>query len=62
MPFSAARAMLDASIAQVDNKEARMLNVSYHICEVQLIPQQIMDLRKDNGHARYIAYRNSRCE
>jgi len=46
----------------VSTPSSRWLQVDTHICELQLVLQQFHEIKSDEGHQRYIAYRNLRAE
>jgi hypothetical protein len=33
-----------------------------HICELQLVLKEVVEVRTMDGHNRYVAFRNMRCE
>ncbi|EKX46509.1 hypothetical protein GUITHDRAFT_107714 [Guillardia theta CCMP2712] len=47
---------------RVVTERTRELGVAGHVCELQLLVKGFMDLRTTEGHKRYVAYRNLRCE
>jgi hypothetical protein len=47
---------------RIDNEFTRKLGLHLHVCELQLIFKPFMLLRTADGHARYVAFRNKRCE
>ena len=46
----------------IDTAEAKNLGVSGHVCELQLILVKFYELKTEDGHGRYITYRNLRAE
>mmetsp|Transcript_5673 Transcript_5673/g.18249 ORF Transcript_5673/g.18249 Transcript_5673/m.18249 type:complete len:132 (-) Transcript_5673:251-646(-) len=47
---------------RVDCAESRRLGAETHVCEVQLIMTAMAHIKDDQGHRRYIAFRNLRGE
>jgi len=47
---------------RVVTERTRELGVAGHVCELQLLMKEYMELRTAEGHKRYVAYRNLRCE
>jgi len=43
-------------------EEAVQLGVSGHVCELQLILEGFSLLKSEDGHRRYVEYRNKRAE
>ena len=53
----------DVNVSVVICKEESMrLGTSAHVCEVQLLLSEIYSLKSDEGHKRYVVYRNQRAE
>eukprot|EP00293_Proteomonas_sulcata_P000567 CAMPEP_0184321404 /NCGR_PEP_ID=MMETSP1049-20130417/118917_1 /TAXON_ID=77928 /ORGANISM="Proteomonas sulcata, Strain CCMP704" /LENGTH=82 /DNA_ID=CAMNT_0026642209 /DNA_START=51 /DNA_END=299 /DNA_ORIENTATION=- len=44
------------------SEEVEALGLDMHICEVQLILKQFYELKSDEGHARYVQFRNMTAE
>lgn len=44
------------------NEETSRLGVAGHVCELQLILEQFLNLKTDDGHKRYVEYRNKCAE
>ena len=38
------------------------LGINRHVCELQLTLKEFVALRSLDGHKRYVAFRNTRCE
>mmetsp|Transcript_41922 Transcript_41922/g.102808 ORF Transcript_41922/g.102808 Transcript_41922/m.102808 type:complete len:161 (+) Transcript_41922:3-485(+) len=49
-------------LLQFNTPEAIAMACETHICEVQLVLRRISDLKRDDGHARYIKFSNARAE
>eukprot|EP00747_Dinoflagellata_sp_TGD_P090542 gnl/TRDRNA2_/TRDRNA2_164732_c0_seq1.p1 gnl/TRDRNA2_/TRDRNA2_164732_c0~~gnl/TRDRNA2_/TRDRNA2_164732_c0_seq1.p1 ORF type:complete len:656 (-),score=83.55 gnl/TRDRNA2_/TRDRNA2_164732_c0_seq1:302-2269(-) len=48
-------------ILRLDSNETRAAGCNLHMCEVQLHIQSFFSVKTDEGHARYIEWRNLRC-
>ena len=46
----------------IDTKETLHLGVSGHVCELQLVLEKFYQIKTDDGHKRYVKYRNKRAE
>ena len=46
----------------IETQETLQLGVSGHICELQLMLQEFFMLKTEDGHKRYVEYRNKRAE
>jgi hypothetical protein len=46
----------------LQNDITRYFNIDMHICELQLVLKDVVEVRTMNGHNRYVAFRNMRCE
>ena len=46
----------------IETQETLQLGVSGHICELQLMLQEFFMLKTEDGHKRYVEYRNKRSE
>ena len=46
----------------IETQETLLLGVSGHVCELQLLLQQFYACKSDDGHKRYVEYRNKRAE
>jgi len=47
---------------RIDCEETRRLGVEGHVCEVLLLLSSFAALKHDEGHARYVTWRNARAE
>jgi hypothetical protein len=47
---------------RIANDLTRRLGLDFNICELQLVLKQFFLLKKAEGHARYVTFRNMRCE
>uniref|UniRef100_A0A7S0MQ86 Uncharacterized protein n=1 Tax=Cryptomonas curvata TaxID=233186 RepID=A0A7S0MQ86_9CRYP len=47
---------------QISNEQTATLGVDRHVCEVQLIHRIFADLKNNEGHCRYVEFRNLRGE
>ncbi len=47
---------------RVRTERARELSLSWHVAEVQLLLMSFMRIKSDQGHARYVQWRNMRGE
>jgi len=47
---------------RIKTELTKMLGLDNHVCELQLILKQFMVHRTLEGHKRYVAFRNKRCE
>jgi hypothetical protein len=47
---------------RIQTELTKQLGLNNHVCELQLILKQFMVLRTLDGHKRYVAFRNKRCE
>mmetsp|Transcript_39638 Transcript_39638/g.79852 ORF Transcript_39638/g.79852 Transcript_39638/m.79852 type:complete len:96 (+) Transcript_39638:2-289(+) len=45
---------------RVVTEEATRLNIDLFVCEVQLLLRPFAEAKSDEGHARYVAFRNAR--
>jgi hypothetical protein len=46
----------------LQNDITKYFNINMHICELQLVLKEVAEVRTMNGHSRYVAFRNMRCE
>jgi hypothetical protein len=46
----------------LQNDITRYFNIDMHICELQLVLKEVVEVRTMDGHNRYVAFRNMRCE
>jgi hypothetical protein len=46
----------------LQNDITRYFNINMHICELQLVLKEVVEVRTMNGHTCYVAFRNMRCE
>jgi hypothetical protein len=46
----------------LQNDITKYFNINMHICELQLVLKEVVEVRTMNGHNRYVAFRNMRCE
>jgi hypothetical protein len=46
----------------LQNDITKYFNINVHICELQLVLKEVVEVRTMNGHNRYVAFRNMRCE
>ena len=44
---------------RIETEESEAMGVQLHICELQLILTEFARLKTDDGHRRYVAYRNA---
>ena len=44
------------------SQTVRDMGMSEHVCEIQLILRSFMDTKTQQGHERYVRFRNMRCE
>ena len=47
---------------RIKTELTKKLGLDNHVCELQLILKQFMVHRTLDGHKRYVAFRNKRCE
>ena len=47
---------------RIVTEEAQSLGLSGHVCELQLILKEFFLLRSDDGHGRFVSFRNLRAE
>mmetsp|Transcript_21033 Transcript_21033/g.48647 ORF Transcript_21033/g.48647 Transcript_21033/m.48647 type:complete len:312 (+) Transcript_21033:3-938(+) len=47
---------------RIQNGATQSMGIETHVCEVQLLLTQFADLKNDNGHSRYVTWRNTRGE
>jgi hypothetical protein len=46
----------------LQNDITKYFNINMHVCELQLVLKEVVEVRTMNGHSRYVAFRNMRCE
>ena len=44
------------------NEDEVLVGLHEHVCEIQLHLTPIYELKNDDGHKRYVKYRNQRAE
>jgi len=47
---------------RIVSEEAIELALDTHVCEVQLILKHYAEMKSDEGHKRYVEFRNARAE
>ena len=47
---------------RIVSREAKDLGLHTHVCEVQLLNKQMAEMKSDNGHKRYVEFRDARAE
>ena len=47
---------------RVASEETAKMGIETHVCEVQLILRRFYELKSDEGHKRYVQFRNFRGE
>lgn len=43
---------------RIDNESTRRLGIELHVCELQLVLRSFYELKSDEGHKRYVMFRN----